>query len=114
MRKLTLILAVFGIAASVLTFAGCATKAQEGALIGGGLGAGTGALIGGASGNAVGGALIGGAVGAVGGAVIGDQTDRRNNERATQPAQNVSGHYENRIVRNQYGESHEERIWVQD
>lgn len=78
MRTLILALAVIGIAASALVFEGCATRAQEGALIGGGVGAGAGALIGGASGHAGGGALIGGAVGAASGAVIGNQADKRN------------------------------------
>ena len=76
MRSLTLALAVLGIVASALVLAGCETKAQEGALIGGGLGAGAGAIIGSTSGHAGGGAVIGGAIGAGSGAIIGNQSDQ--------------------------------------
>lgn len=67
--------------AALVVTAGCATRAQEGALIGGAVGAGAGALIGNQSGHAGEGALIGGAAGAVGGAVIGNQTDQRRGPR---------------------------------
>ena len=114
MRKLTLALVVLIIAASALMLAGCETKAQEGALIGGGLGAGAGAIIGSTSGHAGGGALIGGAVGAASGAIIGDQSDQRKRHQAPPPppTQTVGGHYENRIVATPSGESHEERVWI--
>jgi len=114
MRRLTLAMAALGIAASAWVLVGCQTRAQEGALVGGGLGAGAGAIIGSTSGHAGGGALIGGAVGAVSGAVVGDQVDRRNRNQASSPPQNVPGHYENRMVRSPSGETHEERVWVPD
>lgn len=51
---------------------------EKGALIGGGVGAGSGALIGEAAAGAPGtGAAIGGAAGAIGGALVGDERDRR-------------------------------------
>ena len=66
-------LALFAVAA---TFSqGCATKTQNGALIGAGLGAGTGAIIGHQSGNAGEGALIGGAVGALAGGLVGNSME---------------------------------------
>lgn len=114
MRTLISAMAVLGIAASALVLMGCQTRAQEGALVGGGLGAGAGAIIGSTSGHAGGGALIGGAVGAVSGAIIGDQVDRRNRNQVPSPPQNVRGHYENRVVRSPSGETHEERVWVPD
>jgi uncharacterized protein YcfJ len=58
----------------LLTTIGCSsplTPREEGALIGGGAGAGIGALAGGGTG-----AAIGGAAGALGGAVVGDQVQR--------------------------------------
>jgi uncharacterized protein YcfJ len=63
---------------AVLTVTGCSeplTTREKGALLGGGLGAGTGALIGGGKG-----AAIGGAAGALGGAIVGDQMQRREND----------------------------------
>jgi len=51
---------------------------EKGALIGGGVGAGSGALIGEAAAGAPGaGAAIGGAAGAIGGALVGDERDRQ-------------------------------------
>ena len=56
---------------------GCATRAGEGALIGGAGGALAGAAIGSHShGRAGEGALIGGAIGAIGGAIVGSEIDR--------------------------------------
>jgi len=58
----------------LLTAVGCSsplTPREQGALIGGGAGAGIGALAGGGTG-----AAIGGAAGALGGAVVGDQVQR--------------------------------------
>lgn len=54
---------------------GC-TATQQGALAGGGIGAGTGAIIGHQSGHGGEGALIGGAVGAVSGGIIGHEIDK--------------------------------------
>ncbi|MCH9614619.1 MAG: hypothetical protein SP1CHLAM54_14180 [Chlamydiia bacterium] len=70
---------LLGVVAAAAIITGCETKAQTGALVGGGIGVGTGALIAGPEG-----ALIGGAVGAIGGAVIGaslDDSDRENVQR---------------------------------
>ena len=101
-----------------LVFAtGCnTTPAADGALIGGGLGAGLGAIIGNQSGHAGEGALLGGAAGAITGAVVGDQYEKvptRTYRRQPQPT-HVSGHYENRLVRSPSGEVYEERVWVPD
>lgn len=60
-----------------LMIVGCETKAQSGALIGGGAGAGLGAIIGHQSGHAGAGALIGGAVGAGGGYIVGNEMDKK-------------------------------------
>lgn len=49
-----------------LTMAGCATREQEGALVGGA----AGAAIGGVAAGSVGGAVVGGAIGALAGAVL--------------------------------------------
>ena len=62
--------------AALVGAAGCATRTENGALIGGGLGAGTGAIIGNQSGHTGEGALIGGAAGALGGAVVGHETEQ--------------------------------------
>ena len=56
-----------------LIAAGCATTpTQQGALLGGGTGAGIGAIIGHQKGKTAEGALIGGAAGALAGGLIGD------------------------------------------
>ena len=56
-----------------LIVAGCATTpTQQGALLGGGTGAGIGAIIGHQKGKTAEGALIGGAAGALAGGLIGD------------------------------------------
>jgi YMGG-like Gly-zipper len=58
----------------LLSALGCSTPLtprEQGALIGGGAGAGIGALAGGGKG-----AAIGGAAGALGGAIVGDQVQR--------------------------------------
>lgn len=68
--------------AVVLAMAGCeTTPTQQGALIGGALGAGSGALIGNQSGHAGTGALIGGAAGGLGGALFGDMVDESRQPR---------------------------------
>ncbi len=96
---------------------GCeTTSTQEGAVVGGMLGAGTGAIIGHQTGHQGEGALIGAAAGALTGALIGDQVDREPGQapavRATRTVQR--GHYETRVVTSPSGETYEERVWVHD
>jgi len=68
-------------AATVLALANCAAptgpNTQQGAVVGGLLGAGTGAIIGQQSGRALEGAAIGGALGAGAGALYGNAQDQR-------------------------------------
>lgn len=102
------------------------TPVQQGALMGGALGAGAGAIIGNQShGRGGQGALIGGAAGALTGALVGDQVQKNreknyrplNTEPAAQPAPAPTaerGHYENRVVKKANGETYEERVWVPD
>jgi hypothetical protein len=59
-----------------MLLAGCASDAQNGALIGGLLGAGTGAIIGHQSGEGWAGAGIGAAAGALGGYIVGNEVDK--------------------------------------
>lgn len=102
--------------------AGCnTTPTQDGAILGGALGAGAGAIIGHQSGHQGEGALIGAGLGAITGAIVGDQVDesRQRNypqNRYTQPApaptRTQNGHYDIRIVRTPSGETYEERVWV--
>jgi uncharacterized membrane protein YebE (DUF533 family) len=106
---------------SMLALPGCeTTPAQEGAVIGGGLGAATGAIVGNQSGNAGEGALIGAGVGAITGALVGDHVRKKRERRyaapsaAPAPQQTVRGHYETRIVRGANGETYEERVFVRD
>jgi len=70
------------LAALVPLAAGCATKAQTGAIIGAGAGGAAGAVIGKATGSTVRGAIIGAAVGGTAGAIIGDQMDKQAKELA--------------------------------
>ncbi len=82
--------ALTAIALALTAFAVSCTTTQEGALLGGGIGAGTGAIIGHQSGDTAEGALIGGAIGAVTGAIIGHEIDK-----SRQPAhQEYGGRYE--------------------
>lgn len=67
--------------------AGCATKAQTGAVIGAGGGAVVGGAIGAATGSTAKGAIIGAVVGGAAGAIIGDQMDRQ----AKELEQNIKG-----------------------
>jgi outer membrane protein OmpA-like peptidoglycan-associated protein len=60
--------------------AGCATKAQTGAVVGAGGGAIVGAVIGKATGNTAAGTIIGAVVGGAAGAIIGDYMDRQARE----------------------------------
>lgn len=112
-------------AALMALLAGCATTpTQQGAVGGGALGAGAGAIIGNQVGGRTGeGALVGGAIGALTGALVGDRIDEERGKARTQtvqaapapaPARTVRGHYENRIVTTQSGETYEERVWVPD
>ncbi len=88
------------------------TPVQDGAVVGGALGAATGAIIGHQSGKQGEGALIGAGVGAITGAIVGDQVgeNRRQQGPVSTPAQR--GRYENRIVTGPNGEQYEERVWV--
>ncbi|MBX3176530.1 MAG: glycine zipper 2TM domain-containing protein [Candidatus Hydrogenedentes bacterium] len=107
-----------------LILAGCnTTPTQDGAVLGGLLGAGTGAIIGHQSGRQGEGALIGAGVGAITGAIVGDQVDERRQRSYPQnqyshpqpsaaPARTQHGHYDVRIVRTPSGETYEERVWV--
>lgn len=109
----------------VLLMAGCeTTPVQDGAILGGALGAGAGAVIGHQSGRQGEGALIGAGVGALTGALVDDQVDksRRNAVvyQAPSPANTTvrpvstpqRGRYETRLVRGPSGEIYEERVWV--
>lgn len=75
-------LSVVAIAALVPLAAGCATKAQTGAIIGAGAGGAAGAVIGKATGSTVRGAIIGAVVGGAAGALIGAQMDKHAEELA--------------------------------
>lgn len=109
-------------AASMLALPGCeTTPAQEGAVIGGGLGAATGAIVGNQMGGKSGeGALIGAGAGALTGALVGDHVRKKREQRysapapAPAPSTTVRGHYETRIVRGANGETYEERVFVRD
>jgi uncharacterized protein YcfJ len=108
--------------------AGCnTTPTQDGALLGGALGAGLGAIVGNQSGHGGEGALIGAGAGALIGAIAGDQVEQQQRREhayhhqqhrpAPPPAQSsgdrvVRGHYETRIVESPTGEVYEERVWV--
>ncbi len=72
MKNLSLAIALVG----GLAVTGCATKAQTGALVGSGVGAGAGYLIGKRSGHGGTGAAIGGLAGAGGGYMIGNELDK--------------------------------------
>jgi hypothetical protein len=119
--KASLYVLLAGVAAMVM-MVGCeTTPVQQGALIGGALGAGGGAIIGNNTGGHHGGtgALIGGLGGAAAGALIGDQVGKSRQQAPAAPpppAPSVAqrGHYENRTVTTQSGETYEERVWVPD
>lgn len=111
-------MALAGIIAATTLVAGCnTTPTQDGAVLGGALGAGAGAIIGNQSGHAGEGALIGAGAGALTGALVGDQVDERRQRRypqnvQTAPARTQKGHYDIRIVRTPSGETYEEKVWV--
>ncbi len=104
---------------AVALLAGCATTpTQEGAVVGGALGAAAGAVIGHQVGKQGEGALIGAGVGALTGALVGDQIDEQSRRSASPrvvssaaPAR-PHGHYETRPVRAPSGEIYEGRVWV--
>lgn len=74
-RRVGSFLMTLAFAVAVTFSTGCATKTQNGALIGTGIGAGLGAVIGHQSGHAGEGAIIGGLAGALTGGLIGNATD---------------------------------------
>lgn len=101
----------------LVVLAGCeTTPVQDGAVVGGVLGAATGAIVGHQSGQQGEGALIGAGAGALLGALVGDQVERRGyapiNSAPGPMSQAPAGHYENRITRAPSGEYYEERVWV--
>ena len=106
--------ALLGLLAVASLAAGCnTTPTQDGAVLGGVLGAGAGAIIGNQSGHAGEGALIGAGAGVLTGAIVGDQVDERRNRRnQAPPVRTQNGHYDIRIVRTPSGETYEERVWV--
>ena len=72
---------LLGVLAILLFAAGCQTHTEQGAAVGGVLGAGTGAVVGHALGNTGAGAVVGAGVGALTGAAVGhsvDETEARN------------------------------------
>ncbi len=75
MRRVGSFVMALAFAAAVMFSTGCATRTQNGALIGTGVGAGLGAVIGHQSGHAGEGAVIGGLAGALTGGLIGNATD---------------------------------------
>lgn len=121
---------------------GCATThtGQDGAVIGGLLGATAGAIIGNQSGDAGEGALIGAGIGAITGGIIGDSQENTRYNRPYNTTEEVvyrrpapvvyevrtvrtvrqstpqrrAGHYETRLVRGPSGETYEERVWIYD
>ena len=121
MRNQLVLLAIAAMPAALL--AGCeTTPVQQGALIGGAIGAGSGAIIGNQSHHAGSGALIGAAAGGLGGALFGDMVGQQRAQQAPPPppppppppAVSQRGHYENRRGTTSNGESYEERVFVQD
>ena len=76
MKKINLYMLII-VSVGLITFTGCATKAENGALIG----AGTGALLGQAIGGDTGSTVIGAGVGAIAGAAIGENEDRKDAQR---------------------------------
>jgi len=76
MKKFNLYLLVIT-SIGLISLTGCATKAENGALIG----AGTGALIGQAIGGDTGSTVIGAGLGAIAGAAIGENEDRKDRQR---------------------------------
>jgi outer membrane lipoprotein SlyB len=76
MKKLNIVLLTIA-SIGLIGITGCATKAENGALIG----AGTGALLGQAIGGNTGSTVIGAGVGAIAGAAIGENEDKKDRQR---------------------------------
>ncbi len=119
---------IFGVFA-LCAMTGCeTTPTQDGALLGGALGAGLGAIVGNQSGHGGEGALIGAGAGALVGAIMGNEVEEQRAYAYHQsqhrpiaappprPAHTservVRGHYETRVVESATGETYEERVWV--
>lgn len=104
--------------AAALILAACnTTPVQDGAIMGGAIGAASGAIIGHQSGKQGEGALIGAGVGALTGALIGDQVDERGYGRQSAAPTSTrvrTGRYETRVVTSETGEKYEERVWAPD
>ena len=105
----------------LIVVSGCnTTPVQDGAAVGGVLGAAAGAIIGNQSGREGEGALVGAGIGAATGALIGDHVGRKREQRnqslhsVSQNSGNASGHYETHIRTSSSGEQYEERVWVPD
>jgi hypothetical protein len=81
-RLMTVSLVVFA-GLGVVFMAGCESKAQTGAVVGGVGGAGIGALAGGSH-HAGEGALIGAAIGTVGGYIVGNEGDKKDTRQQMQ------------------------------
>ena len=77
MKKFNLYLLVIA-SIGLISLSGCATKAENGALIG----AGAGALLGQAIGGNTGSTVIGAGVGAIAGAAIGENEDKKDRQRS--------------------------------
>jgi uncharacterized protein YcfJ len=77
MKKIKLLVVSVVSIGLLLSLTGCATKAENGALIG----AGSGALLGQAIGGDTGSTVIGAGIGAIAGAAIGGNEDRKDRER---------------------------------
>jgi len=123
------LIAVCVVAGGALAAVGCnTTPAQDGAVVGGALGAGLGAVVGHQSGRQGEGALIGAGLGALTGALVGDDVGRRQQQQYHAPARVVApsaapvayapatgpvqGRYETRLVHGPNGERYEQRVWV--
>lgn len=77
MARMPLLFLSFCLCSAVISITGCQSPyhSDQGAALGGLLGAGTGAIVGGATGHPVAGAAIGAGVGAISGAAIGNGMD---------------------------------------
>lgn len=116
----------------VALFPGCiTTPTQQGAMVGGALGAGAGAIVGNQSGNQGEGAVLGGVIGALAGALIGDQIGQarsvsrpesgtsdpqnpENSEPSNQPhsGDTAAGHWETDEITMPDGEIKTKLVWV--
>lgn len=107
--------------ALMLALSACeTTPVQDGAIIGGALGAGLGAIAGNQVGKTGEGALIGAGAGALTGALVGDHIEKSTAPRTVvyRPAppppvlRSHGGRYEVRTVISPGGERYEERVWA--